>query len=160
MQCCEIKSNSACRREPSSLAAEPLRVAKQTAGAVHLQIVLAFRSLRKTLGWRSLPPARRVCQSQVRMASGIQIPTTIWRLPCILPAGPASEPKMKATMVKAMEALLQSSPAPTGRARPNHSVNLRANGIARCPAAAHSAALHSAAAGHRAMPLAPGYLER
>jgi hypothetical protein len=67
---------------------------------------------------------------------------------------------MKVTMVNAMQALQHSSPARKGAAWPNHSVNLRANGIVRCPAAAHSAALHPATAGHRAMPLAPGYLER
>jgi hypothetical protein len=160
MQRCVIQRISACRRESSSLDAEPLRVAKLNAGAVHLQVRLAFRSQRKTCRWRFLPSARRSYQSEVRMASGIQIPTTIWRLPCILPASPASEPKMKATMIKAMQALQQSSPARKGAAWPNHSVNLRANGIARCPAAAHSAALHPATAGHRAMPLAPGYLER
>jgi hypothetical protein len=40
--------------------------------------------------------------------------------------------------------------------RPNHSLNLRANGVAHCPAGAHSASLHSAPAGQRATPLAPG----
>jgi hypothetical protein len=40
--------------------------------------------------------------------------------------------------------------------RPNQSLNLRANGVSRCPAGAHSASLHSAPAGQRATPLAPG----
>jgi hypothetical protein len=40
--------------------------------------------------------------------------------------------------------------------RPNHSLNLRANGVPDCPAGAHSASLHSAPAGQRATPLAPG----
>jgi hypothetical protein len=118
MHRCEIKRNSACRRESSSHEAAPLREAERSAGAVHLQVGLAFRSQRKTSRWRSLPPARRSYQSQVRMASGIQIPTTIWRLPCILPASPASEPKMKATMVKALLALQQPSPVPRGIAWP------------------------------------------
>jgi hypothetical protein len=160
MHRCEIKRISACRRESSSLEAAPLRAAERNAGAVPLQVWLAFRSQCKTSGWRSVPLARKDCQSQVRMASGIQIPTTIWRLPCILLASSASARRVKKTMVKAMQALQQSSPARKGAAWPNHSVNLRANGIAQCPAATHSTALHSAAAGHRAMPSAPGYLER
>jgi hypothetical protein len=40
--------------------------------------------------------------------------------------------------------------------RPNHSLNLRANGVSCCPAGAHSASLHSAPTGQRATPLAPG----
>jgi hypothetical protein len=70
------------------------------------------------------------------------------------------EQKCEITKYKSCAGLQQSSPARKGSAWPNHSVNLRANGIARCPAAAYSAALHFASAGHRAMPLAPGYLER
>jgi hypothetical protein len=45
---------------------------------------------------------------------------------------------------------------PSLSAPPNHSLNLRDNGVAHCPAGAHSALLHSAPAGQRATPLSPG----
>jgi hypothetical protein len=45
---------------------------------------------------------------------------------------------------------------PSLSAPPNHSLNLRANGVSHCPAGAHSASLHSAPTGQRATPLAPG----
>jgi hypothetical protein len=150
MHRCEVKRISACRRESSSLEAEPLRFAKQTAGAVHLQVRLAFGICRKIAGWRSVPPARISPQNS----------NTTWCPRCVPGSSSASSINVKSLNTKAMQALQQSSPVRKGSARPNHSVNLRANGIARCPAAAHSAALHSASSGHRAMPLAPGYLER
>jgi hypothetical protein len=158
MQCCEIETVSAYRHEPNSLEAEPLRAAKAKY-------------------WSSSPP-RKACFQEppqdhgvafcssssqglsISSSHGRRNSNTTWHLRCILPGRPASEPRMKATIVNALLALKQQSPAPRGRARPNHSVNLRANGIARCPVATHSAALHFAAAGHRAMPSATGYLER
>jgi hypothetical protein len=150
MHRCKIKRDSACRRESSSLEAKPIRAAERNARAFPLQVGLAFRSHRKTYGWRSVPPARRFLQNS----------NTTWRAQCILSSSSASSTNVKAPNTKAVLALQQSSPARKDSAWPNHPVNLRANGIARCPAAAHSAALHSAASGHRAMPLAPGYLER
>jgi hypothetical protein len=150
MHRCEIKRIGACRREPSSLEAEPPRVAKQNAGLARLHVRLASRSHRKTSGWRSVPPARRFLQNS----------NTTWRVQYLLPSSSASRANVKSPNTNAVQALQQSSPARKGSAWPNHSVNLRANGIARCPAATHSTALHSAATGHRAMPLAPGYLER
>jgi hypothetical protein len=158
MHRCEIKSISACRRESSSLEAKPLRAATAEC-------------------WSNSPPRKACFQEtpqylEVAFCSssphGLQISSshrqrnsnTILRLRCILSSGSASSTNVKSPNAKALLALQQSSPAREGSARPNHSVNLRANGIARCPAAAYSAALHPATAGHRAMPSAPGYLER
>jgi hypothetical protein len=158
MHRCEIKRISAYRRESSSLEAEPLRVAKANAGAARLHARLACGNRRKTSGvaFCSTSPQGLQISSSHRQRNS----NTILRLRCILSSGSASSTNVKSPSTKAVQGLQQSSPARKGSAWPNHSVNLRANGIARRPAATHSAALHSAAAGHRAMPLAPGYLER
>jgi hypothetical protein len=123
MHRCEIKRNSACRRESSSLDAELLREGERNSGAVHLHVGLAFSSHRKTSGWRSVPPARRFLQNS----------NTTWRVQYILFSSSASSTNVKLPNTNAVQALRQSSPAREGSARPNHSVNLRANGIARCP---------------------------
>jgi hypothetical protein len=158
MHRCEIERVSACRRELNNLEAEPLRAAKAKC-------------------WSSSPPRKACFQEPPRdlavafcssSPQGLQISSShrqqnsnaISLLRYILPSSSASSTNVKSPNTKAVQGLQQSSPAPTGSAWPNHSVNLRANGIARCPVAAHSAALHSASSGHRAMPLAPGYLER
>jgi hypothetical protein len=159
---CEIERSGACQRESSSLEAEPLRVAKANAGAARLHARLACGNRRKTSGVAFCSTSPQGVQISSPHHQGNS--NTIWRLRSTVPSRPASgsasSKSVKSPNIKAVQGLLQSSPARKGSARPNHSVNLRANGIARRPAAAHSTALHSAAAGHRAMPLAPGYLER
>jgi hypothetical protein len=162
MHRCEIKRISACRRESSSLEAEPLRAAKAKCWSSSPPRKVCFQEPPRDLvvAFCSSSPQGLPISSSHRQRNS----NTIWRLRCALPSSPASgsasSKNVKSPNTKAVRGLQQSSPARKGSAWPNHSVNLRANGIARCPAAAHSAALHFAAAGHRALPLAPGYLER